>query len=174
MLVSCLKSCLARESDAKNQVSQYAKGTQLLHCIGRLHPVWPYSFFNHKKQTSPVFALLFKHPSASKHAKVSPCRKTGPYSPCSHFTTNSTGELPNRSNHIHWERFHTTLDILRHGQTQAQPQLQHTHTLHSRPAAHTHTDDETHSLFSDSAGQTFWTAICPKADLRGIYFTICF
>lgn len=94
------------------------------------------SFFNHKKQTSPVFALLFKHPSASKSAKVSPCRKTGPHSPCSQFTTNWTGELPNRSNHIHWERFHTTLDILRHGQTQAQPQSQHTHTLHSRPAAH--------------------------------------
>lgn len=64
--------------------------------------------FNHKKSLVSSICL--------KRAKVSLC----PYSPCSHFTTKATGELPSQSNHRQWERFHTTLDILRQRQAQAQ------------------------------------------------------
>lgn len=90
-------------------------------------------FLDRKKTDQSSFYTTVQTSVYLKCSKVSRCRKTGSYSPYSHLTTNSAGELPSRSKHRHWESFHTTLDILRHGQTQTQPQLQHMHTL-----THTH------------------------------------
>lgn len=111
-------------------------------------------FLDHKKTDQSSFYTTVQTSVYLKCSKVSRCRKTGSYSPYSHLTTNSAGELPSRSKHRHWESFHTTLDILRHGQTQTQPQLQHmhtlTHTLLNQPDAQTHRDGdgETQTLFS--------------------------
>lgn len=90
-------------------------------------------FLDRKKTDQSSFYTTVQTSVYLKCSKVSRCRKTGSYSPYSHLTTNSAGELPSRSKHRHWESFHTTLDILRHGQTQTQPQLQHMYTL-----THTH------------------------------------
>lgn len=87
--------------------------------------------FKPQKTEQSSFCTTIQTSVSLKCAKDSPCRNTGSYSPCSHFATNSTGELPSRSNHRHWERFHTTLDILRHGRIRAQPQSQHYHTMSS-------------------------------------------
>lgn len=164
--MSCLQSSLARELDAKNPVSQFAKGTQPLHWILVSIQCGPIHFSTAKKQTSPAFALLFKHPSASNMLKLAHAEKQAHIRLVHIFTTNSTGELPNRSNHRHWERFHTTLNILRHGQTQAQPQLQHTHThcTVNQLQTHTHTQMKRHNLYSlISAGKTFWMAYVQSA-----------
>lgn len=118
------------------QVSQFAKSAQPLHYIDWLHSVWPYSIFNHKKQTSPAFALLFKHPSALNVLKLA-CAGKQAHIRLVHISPQT--QLPTKSNHRHWERFHTTLDILRHGQTQAQPQSQHTHTHCTVNQLRTHT-----------------------------------
>lgn len=156
------------------QVSQFAKSAQPLHYIDWLHSVWPYSIFNHKKQTSPAFALLFKHPSALNVLKLA-CAGKQAHIRLVHISPQT--QLPTKSNHRHWERFHTTLDILRHGQTQAQPQSQHTHThtAQSTSCAHTHTNADEKTIFIlPSWVKTLWMVICAKGYLRGVYFTNCF
>lgn len=114
--------------------------------------------FQPQKTDQSSFCTTIQTSVSLKCAKVSPCKKTDPYLPCSHFTTNSTGGLPRKSNHRHWERFHTTLDILRHGQTQTQPQSQHPHTLHT--AVHT---QQRHNLYSHIRGKH------PPHTLRGVF-----
>lgn len=162
LLVPCAHSSQG-QTDAKHQVLQFPKSIQPLHWKGWLHPLRSYSFLDHKKTEQSSFCTPIQTSVCLKCSKVSRSKKTGPYSPCSHFTTNSTGELPNTSNHRRWERFHTTLDILRHGQTHAQPQSQytHTHTHASQSTICAHSQTRRHNLYFPG-GQTFWTAICPK------------
>lgn len=74
-LVSCTWSSIAGETDAKHQLLQFSKGTQPPCWIRWLHLVWPIYFSTTKKQSSPVFTLLFKHPSASSVPKLADAGK---------------------------------------------------------------------------------------------------
>lgn len=75
----------------------------------------PFHFFNHNRQTSSGLAPTSV---CLKSAKVSPCRKRGIR--LVHISPQTQqGELPSRSNHRHWERFHTTHEIQSTGCTQA-------------------------------------------------------
>ena len=113
-------------------------------CKKRLHSVWPDSFFNHKKQTSPAFALLFKSPPAFSMLKlahagkqahirlvhISPQTQLGN---CPLRVTTDTG----RGSIQHW--IYLDMD---------KPRLSHSHnihTLHCQPATHTNTHKHTHT-----------------------------
>lgn len=99
VLVSCLQSSLARGLNAKNQVSQSAKGAQPVHWMGWLHPVRPFSFF--QPQQTDQSSFLHQHPSASRVLKLVRAGKEARIRLVHISPQTQQGELPSRSNHRH-------------------------------------------------------------------------